>query len=293
MLAPFKGGSDVVKCKPNVKDLLKGRFFCGKNKYMNIQKKIIKKSIIIAGPCAAESREQILVSLKEARRRKVDFIRISLWKPRTKPGFDGLGKKGIPLILDAVNLGVNPATEVILPSHAKAVMKAVLPVLKNRKLLLWIGARNQNHFVQQEIARIVSTDKRVLLMVKNQPWADEKHWEGIVEHVLLGGISKDNLILCHRGFGPNGRNPLGLRNMPDYEMSMRIKMTTGLPMVFDPSHTGGSVPNVRSLAKEASSYDFDGLMVEVHPDPANALTDAKQQLTWEQFDELVKAYEKN
>ncbi|MBI4038443.1 hypothetical protein HY384_00640 [Candidatus Daviesbacteria bacterium] len=260
---------------------------------MNKHKKIVKNSIIIAGPCAAESREQIITSAKEAKKRKVDFMRVSLWKPRTKPGFDGLGKSGIPFLIEVVKMGINPATEVLLPSHAKAVMKAVLPVLKQGKLLLWIGSRNQNHIVQQQIAKVTSKDERVMLLVKNQPWSDEAHWEGIVEHVLSVGINKENLILCHRGFGPNGHNPLGLRNIPDYEMSMRIKMKTGLPMVFDPSHTGGLVPNVLKLAKEALNHDFDGAMVEVHPDPTNALTDAKQQLTWEQFDRMVKAYEKN
>lgn len=260
---------------------------------MSINKKKLNDTIIIAGPCAAESREQVLASIKAAKKRKVDFLRISLWKPRTKPGFDGLGKSGIPLLVEAIKNGINPATEVLLPEHAKAVMNAVLPVLRNRKLLLWIGSRNQNHYVQREIAKVASRDKRVLLLLKNQPWSDENHWEGIIGHVLMGGISKGNLVLCHRGFDPNGHNPLGLRNMPDYKMAMRIKMTTGRPMVFDPSHTGGSVPNVLKLAKEASSYDFDGVMVEVHPDPTNALTDAKQQLTWEQFDKLVKAYEKN
>ncbi len=261
---------------------------------MNKYKKIIKKSIIIAGPCAAESRDQIIVSLKEAKKRKVDFVRISLWKPRTKPGFEGLGLPGIPLLVEAVQMGINPATEVLLPSHAKAVMNTVLPVLKkDNKLLLWIGSRNQNHIVQRAIAKEVSKDKRVLLLVKNQPWVDEKHWEGIIEHVLAAGVSKNNLLLCHRGFGPNGHNPLGLRNMPDFEMSMRIKMKTTLPMVFDPSHVGGSVPNVLKMAGAAAKYNFDGVMVEVHPDPANALTDAKQQLTWKQFNKLVKAYAKN
>lgn len=253
----------------------------------------MKKLIIIAGPCAAESREQIIASAREAEKRKVDFMRVSLWKPRTKPGFDGLGKSGILFLAEAAKMGINPATEVLLPLHAKAVMEAVLPVLKKGKLLLWIGSRNQNHLLQRQIARITSKDERVFLLVKNQPWADEKHWEGIIEHVLAGGISEDHLILCHRGFGPNGHNPLGLRNMPDYEMSMRIKMKTDLPMVFDPSHTGGSVPNVLKIGEEASNYDFDGVMVEVHPDPANALTDTKQQLTWGQFDKLVKAYKKN
>lgn len=257
---------------------------------MNKQQNKLKKTIIIAGPCAAESREQVMASAKEAQKRKVDFMRICLWKPRTKPGFNGLGKSGIPLLVEAVKMGINPATEVMLPSHAKAVMDAVLPVLKNGKLLLWIGSRNQNHLVQQQIAKVANKDDRVVLLVKNQPWTDEKHWEGIIEHVLAGGIDKDHLILCHRGFGPNGRNPLGLRNMPDFEMSMRIKKQTNLPMVFDPSHTGGSISNVLKMAKQATKYDFDGIMIEVHPDPQNALTDVKQQLTWNQFDKLIKAY---
>lgn len=256
--------------------------------------KIKKKTIIIAGPCAAESEEQIVASIKEAKRRGVDFIRISLWKPRTKPGFEGLCLMGLPLMIRAAIMGVNPATEVLIPEHAKAAMRAVLPVLKkDGKLLLWIGSRNQNHLLQREIARMVSKDKRVFLLIKNQPWADEKHWEGIIEHVLEGGVRPDNLILCHRGFMPNGHNPLKLRNVPDFEMSMRIKSKAGLPMVFDPSHTGGSVSNVLKLARQAICHNFDGIMVEVHPEPKKALTDSKQQLTWEQFDKLVKAYEKN
>lgn len=254
-----------------------------------------KNTIIIAGPCAAESMEQIKTSLKEAKKRDVDFVRISLWKPRTKPGFDGLKEKGIPLLLEAVKMGLNPATEVIMPEHAKAVIDAVLPKLKKSgKLLIWIGARNQNHYAQQEIARLASLDKKIYLMVKNQPWPDEAHWEGIIEHVLTGGIRKDNLILCHRGFMANDHyNPRGFRNIPDYEMSKRIKEKTALPMIFDPSHSGGSVDNVLHIMKEASNYPFDGVIVEVHPNPSVALIDAKQQLRWDQFDALLKSYAKD
>lgn len=246
----------------------------------------MKKGIIIAGPCAAESREQIIASVNEAKKRKVDFIRISLWKPRTKPGFDGLQEKGIELLVEAAKMGVCPATEVILPSHAERAMKAVLAV-KGARVLLWIGARNQNHYVQQEIARLVAKEKRALLMVKNQPWRSQEHWEGIIEHALAGGIDKNRLFVCHRGFSPNGENPQKLRNVPDYEMAIAIKQKSGLPMLFDPSHTGGSVENVFSIAREAARHPFDGMLVEVHPDPAKALTDASQQITWEQFDTLL------
>lgn len=248
----------------------------------------LKKPIIIAGPCAAESREQILLSIAEAKKRDVDFLRISLWKPRTKPGFDGLGDEGIPLLVEAAKMGVNPSTEVIIPQHAEKVVKAVLEASKTAKVLVWIGARNQNHYIQQEIARAVAGEDRVMLMVKNQPWNSEEHWDGIIEHVLYGGIKKDHLLICHRGFTPNGHNPHGYRNVPDYVLARKIKEKWNLPMLFDPSHTGGSVENVFKIAKEASKEDFDGLIVEVHPDPKNAKTDAKQQLTWEEFDRLPK-----
>lgn len=253
-----------------------------------------KKMIIIAGPCAAESEEQINIAIKEAKKRKIDFLRVNLWKPRTKPGFEGLGEGGIPLLIKVAKAGVNPGLEVILPEHARMVLNAVLPVLgKKGKLLIWIGARNQNHFIQKEIASIASQDKRVFLLIKNQPWSNQEHWEGIIGHALSGGIRKENIINCHRGFAPNGHNPRGLRNIPDFDMSMSIKEKTRLPIVFDPSHTGGVVDNVLDLSKEASQYQFDGIIVEVHHNPQAALTDAKQQLTWEQFDRMVKTYAKS
>jgi len=250
------------------------------------------KPIIIAGPCAVESSEQIFASIKQARERNIDFMRMCLWKPRTRPGFDGLGQDGIKLLIEAAKAGINPGTEVLVPEQAKFIMDHVLSKVPNAKLLLWIGARNQNHYIQREISRVAASDTRVFLMVKNQPWISEDHWEGIVEHVLAGGISKDHLILCHRGFTPNGINPHGFRNVPDYSMAMRIKKKTGLPMLIDPSHTGGTVPNVMKVTNEATEHDFDGVVVEVHHDPKSALTDIGQQLSWEEFDVLVKTLTK-
>lgn len=249
--------------------------------------KHIKRPLIIAGPCAAESKEQILAAIGEAKKRNVDFIRISLWKPRTKPGFEGLGEDGLELLVAAARAGVNPATEVIMPEHAKIAMTAVFSAVPRARLMLWIGSRNQNHYIQREIARVAARDKRVILMVKNQPWTSEDHWEGIVGHVLSGGINKERVVLCHRGFTPNGHNPHGYKNIPDYAMAMRIKEKFNLPMIFDPSHTGGAVKKVLHITSEAASYDFDGIIVEVHPNPKQAITDAEQQLTWKEFDQLV------
>lgn len=247
------------------------------------------KQIIVAGPCAAESRQQVLATIREATLRKIDFLRLSLWKPRTKPGFDGLKEEGIPLLVETARMGINVATEVLLPEHARRVIYAVLSAVENTRLMIWIGSRNQNHQIQREIARVVSMDERVILMVKNQPWKSKEHWEGIVSHVLDSGIRKENVILCHRGFIPEpSANPHNFRNTPDFAMSMEVKNKTGLKMLFDPSHTGGSIPNVLKLAREASKVGFDGSVVEVHPAPVKALTDVKQQLSWDQFDDLNK-----
>lgn len=250
------------------------------------------KQIIIAGPCAVESQEQVTESIKQAKVFGVDFVRLSLWKPRTRPGFEGFGEKGIPFLVQAAEAGLNPAVEPLIPEQAQKVVDAVLPKLANGKLMLWIGARNQNHYIQREIARIAAQDSRIVLMVKNQIWPDEKHWEGIVEHVLAGGMEKKNLYLCHRGFIPYGDNPYGYRNIPDFNMSMRIKKKTGLPIIFDPSHTGGTVENVFRIAKECNTYDFDGFIIEVHPNPKVAVTDAKQQITWKQLKELTDELQK-
>ena len=249
----------------------------------------MKKFIIIAGPCAAESEEQIDIAIQEGRKRNIDFLRVNLWKPRTKPGFDGLGEAGLPLLARVADAGINPGLEVIMPEQVTLVMDAVLPHLQaDGKLLVWIGARNQNHIVQRQIAQQVAKDARVHLMVKNQPWVNEEHWEGIIEHVLAAGLPKSRLLNCHRGFAPHGSdNPLNLRNVPHHEMAMRVKAKTGVPVIFDPSHTGGSVSNVFTVAEEAAKFDNDGIIVEVHHDPEHALTDQKQQLTWQQFDELL------
>ena len=248
------------------------------------------KPMLIAGPCSDEGREQIMFSLEQAQQRNVDFVRISLWKPRTKPGFDGLKEAGIPLLAEAARMGINPGTEVLVGEQAQSVMDGVLPDLgENGQLLLWIGARNQNHFVQRDIARIASQDSRVKLMLKNQPWHSESHWEGIVEHALDAGMAPENLIICHRGFTPDVHhpNPDGLRNVADSEMAMRVRAKTKLPMVLDISHIAGAVDKLEQVAMEMVEHAYDGLVIEVHPNPRMAWTDAAQQITWDQLDAMM------
>lgn len=249
-----------------------------------------QRPILVAGPCSAEGRDQIIFSIEQAKQRDVDFVRISLWKPRTKPGFDGLKEEGIPLLAEAAQMGVNPGTEILVASQAQSVMDGVLPSLgANGKLLLWIGARNQNHYVQQEIARVAAQDSRVHLMLKNQPWHSESHWEGILEHALEGGMAPENLILCHRGFTPDVHhpNPNGLRNVADNEMAMRVREKTNISMLLDISHIAGAVDKLDAVALEGAEHNYDGMVIEVHPNPRFAWTDAKQQITWEELDAML------
>lgn len=248
-----------------------------------------KEPMIIAGPCAAETREMVMQTAEAAKARAIDIVRLNLWKPRTKPGFEGMGEMGIPWLVEVAQMGLTPATEVLLTSHADSVIDAVVKSTQSR-VLIWLGARNQNHFIQRELGKVIAGEPKALLMVKNQPWADKAHWEGIIDHVLSGGAKEEQLMVCHRGFAP-GSN--GLRNNPDFEMAMDIKQCTRLPMLFDPSHAGGSMPNVLRIAQESIRHrrdgmGFDGLIVEVHPNPKEALSDKNQQLTWAEFDWLLE-----
>lgn len=250
-----------------------------------------KQKIIIAGPCAAESREQVINCALVLKKQGIKIMRASLWKPRTKPGFEGVGTKGIPWLSEVTSLGMTVATEILLPEQLTQLIKGIGKKGDLNKVLLWIGSRNQNHLIQREIAKIIKEKmpRTVRLLIKNQAWGDERHWLGIVDHVVGSGISPKRLILCHRGFSSHGQeNTDNFRNIPDFEMAMRVKKTTGIPMLIDPSHIGGTVENVFKVMNIAKEFDFDGMMIEAHPTPLEAKSDAKQQLTFKELNSLLK-----
>mgnify|MGYP001612629925 CR=1 FL=1 len=250
-----------------------------------------KQKIIIAGPCAAESREQVINFALALKKQCIKIIRDTLWKPRTQPGFEGVGTKGIPWLSEVTMLGITVATEILLPEQLTQLIKGIGKKGDLSKVLLWIGSRNQNHLIQREIAKIIKEKmpKNVKLLIKNQAWTDERHWLGIVDHIVGSGISPKRLILCHRGFASQGqKNPDNFRNPPDFEMAMRVKEKAGLPMLIDPSHIGGTVENVSKVMKMADKHNFDGMMIEVHPTPTEAKSDAKQQLTFKELENLLK-----
>lgn len=248
------------------------------------------EKLFIAGPCAFESHEQLSEAVKFLKEAGITVIRASLWKPRTQPGWEGLGGRGIfHLLEETLPQGLIPATEVLSPEQARLIVEGVKQYDAQAQILLWIGARNQNHSVQKGIAEVLkSGPEGIWLMFKNQMWLDENHWMGIYKHLLSTGFPTERMLTCHRGFAPGlVPNPEGYRNLPDFEMSMRIKSATGLPMILDPSHLGGSKTTVFEISRLALSFDFDGYMIEVHATPDKALTDAKQQLSFDDFNELL------
>jgi 3-deoxy-D-arabino-heptulosonate 7-phosphate (DAHP) synthase len=251
------------------------------------------EKLIIAGPCALESQEHAHITTTEAKKSGVNVVRMNLWKPRTSPGFEGVGEEGLPWVLDATKQGLGVAMEVMNPEQTELVLEHVLLQNPHASLLLWIGSRNQNHILQRDIASVVAGEDRVRLMIKNQPWSDEAHWKGIVGHVLSGGVTEEQLLLCHRGHAPQDKKNAPMRNIPDIEMALSVKQELNLPLILDPSHIGGVVSLVKSLALEYGREDLiDGQIIEVHPDPVNAMTDSKQQLTWDELRELLPSITK-
>lgn len=246
---------------------------------------------LIAGPCAAENEHQVISTARELKERGIHSFRACLWKPRTSPGFEGVGERGFPWLAEVSKLGMTVGTEVLLPEHVTALTNYIHRSNADAQVLVWLGARNQNHLIQREIAaRMKDTAPTTKLMIKNQPWKDESHWLGIVEHVRSIGVPDHQIVLCHRGFNPNGHpNPRGLRNLPDIELMKRVKQNTGLPMIYDLSHIAGSRRNVPLVLAELihQGEPCDGIMVEVHPTPETALTDSQQQITVQELEQLL------
>jgi 3-deoxy-D-arabino-heptulosonate 7-phosphate (DAHP) synthase len=202
-----------------------------------------------------------------------------------------MGADSLDILLEeTLPHGLVPATEILSAEQARQVVDALHRFGRHGKILVWIGARNQNHLEQRNIARVLAAGpKSVTLMFKNQMWMDERHWIGICEHIVDAGFPKERLLACHRGFAPGSmQNPEGLRNLPDYEMAMRLKEKMRLPMLLDPSHIGGSRQNVLKVLLEAQKYDFDGYLVEVHHQPESAKTDIHQQLSEGEFQQVLK-----
>ncbi len=243
---------------------------------------ILKKSgkLIIAGPCAAESQEQLLATATALTADgKTHFLRAGAWKPRTKPGnFQGMGVEALKWLKDTkIVTGLPVATEVASERHVYEALKYGID-------LLWIGARTvSNPFVIQEIAEAIR-GVDIPVLVKNPLSPDVDLWEGAITRFSKAGVKEVGAI--HRGFSWLKKSKF--RNEPLWEIPDELKnRLPDIPIICDPSHIAGNSNLVQIIAQRAMKNNANGLMVEVHPNPEAALSDSKQQLTPLEFNGLL------
>lgn len=238
------------------------------------------KKLLIAGPCGAESEEQLLDTAKQiAAAGHVSLLRAGVWKPRTRPGaFEGHGEAALQWLQTMRSeTGLPFTVEVANAEHVELALKYKTDVL-------WVGARTTvNPFSVQEIADAVK-GTGVPVLVKNPLNADVQLWIGALERFNRAGIKKLGAI--HRGFHHAVKTQY--RNQPLWEIPIALKgAIKDLPVICDPSHICGRRDILQQVAQKALDLNFDGLMMEVHRDPATALSDAAQQLTPALFEEML------
>lgn len=235
--------------------------------------------LVIAGPCSAETEEQVLKIAHQLKNTDTSVLRAGIWKPRTRPGnFEGVGSLGLKWLQKAKEeTDLMTTTEVANPIHVDLALKHDVDIL-------WIGARTTvSPFMIQEIAEALKgTDKTVL--VKNPVNPDLALWLGAVERFYKQGI--ENLGVIHRGFSTYDSSEY--RNIPEWQIPIDLQNEfPDLPLILDPSHIAGRRDLIFELCQTALDLNYDGLMVETHYDPDNAWSDAKQQITPETLDKYT------
>jgi chorismate mutase len=231
----------------------------------------LKHPLVIAGPCSAETEEQVLQIATELKNSDVTIFRAGIWKPRTRPGgFEGVGAVGLKWLQKAKEAtGLLMAIEVASAAHVKLALEHDIDVL-------WIGARTTvNPFAVQEIAdALEGTDKIVLL--KNPVNPDLSLWIGGLERLYNANIKKLGVI--HRGFSTYEKTKF--RNNPEWQIAIDLQNRfPDLPLICDPSHITGKRSMIQEVAQQALDLNYDGLMIETHCDPDHAWSDAAQQIT--------------
>ncbi len=230
-----------------------------------------KRPLLIAGPCSAESEEQVLAVAEALKGFGLSLFRAGIWKPRTRPGsFEGVGAKGLPWLQRVRReLGIPVTTEVATAEHVELALDYGVDVL-------WVGARTTaNPFAVQEIAdSLRGVD--IPLLVKNPVNPDIELWLGAIERFSNAGVKRLGAI--HRGFSSYAEKCF--RNTPRWQLPLELRRRIpDLPLLCDPSHIAGKRELVMSLCQQAMDLNFDGLMIETHCNPVCALSDARQQVT--------------
>ncbi len=235
-------------------------------------------SYLLAGPCSAESMEQVWKTAVAIQRIVPSAIfRAGLWKPRTSPtAFSGVGEQGLPWLMRVQNeLGMPVATEIATPEHLNLCIEAGISHF-------WVGARTTaNPIMMQALADAFhkirnQSSNPITVYVKNPINPDINLWLGAIERLQQAGISQ--IVAVHRGFSTLYNSEW--RNAPMWSLPMELRRCMPhLPVICDPSHIAGEADKVGAIAQEALTIGFDGLMVECHYSPTDALSDANQQLT--------------
>ncbi|MBJ25372.1 MAG: 3-deoxy-7-phosphoheptulonate synthase [Flavobacteriaceae bacterium] len=236
--------------------------------------------LVIAGPCSAETEQQVLKIAIDLKDTDVTIFRAGIWKPRTRPGmFEGVGAIGLKWLQKVKeHTGLLTAVEVANSSHVKLAIEHGIDVL-------WIGARSTvSPFIVQEIAdSLQGTDKIVL--VKNPVNPDLSLWLGGIERLYSANIKKLGVI--HRGFSTYEKSKY--RNNPEWQIAIELQSKfPDLPLICDPSHIAGRRDLIFNLSQRALDLNYDGLMIETHCDPDNAWSDAAQQVTPSSLVDIMK-----
>jgi chorismate mutase len=250
----------------------------GNRKWLDDMK--LKHPIVIAGPCSAETEEQVLKTAHLLKETDTNVFRAGIWKPRTRPGgFEGVGAKGLPWMQRVrEETGLMITTEVANAEHVEQALKHDIDIL-------WIGARTAvNPFSVQEIADSLK-GVEIPVLVKNPVNPDLPLWLGAVERLKTIGISQLGVI--HRGF--SAYNTLHYRNKPKWHIAIELKKEfPDLPLILDPSHICGRRDTILDVSQTALDLNYDGFMIETHIDPDNAWSDAKQQITPNQLNSITE-----
>lgn len=240
-----------------------------------------KRPFVIAGPCSAETEEQVMETAKQLAADGIKVMRAGIWKPRTKPGgFEGIGSEGLAWLKRVKKeTGMYVSTEV-------ATQKHVYEALKYGVDLLWIGARTTaNPFAVQEIAEALQ-GVDIPVLVKNPVNPDLELWIGALERLSNVGLTKLGAI--HRGFSSFDKKIY--RNLPQWHIPIELKRRyPDLPIICDPSHIGGKRDLIQPLSQQAMDLNFEGLIIETHCNPDCAWSDASQQVTPERLKEILGA----
>lgn len=238
-----------------------------------------ERPFVIAGPCSAETEEQVLTTARQLKDKGCHIFRAGVWKPRTKPGgFEGWGEKALPWLKRVKEeTGMLVSTEVAKPEHVELCLKYCVDIL-------WIGARTAaNPFAMQDIAdSLKGVD--IPVFVKNPVNPDLELWIGAMERINRVGVRR--MAAIHRGFSSYDKKIY--RNLPMWQIPMELhRRIPDLPLICDPSHIGGQRELIAPLCQQAMDMGFEGLIIESHCDPDKAWSDARQQVTPDVLDYIL------